>query len=171
MAAVLIIAAGVFTAYSLNLVRSHSQKNVDRNQSKAPATKITTGPTKGKPDYHTILPADKTINSLGGWYRISPPDRNPVYAYADKIDGITIDVSEQPLPVDFQTDTASQLAQLASSFKANEKLTVGTTTVYIGTSAKGPQSLILIKDNVLILIKSVSELSNDQWAAYVNSLQ
>jgi hypothetical protein len=41
--------------------------------------------TKGTPEYTTVLPANKNIGELGGWTRVSPPDRNPVFAYIDKI--------------------------------------------------------------------------------------
>jgi hypothetical protein len=122
------------------------------------------------PDYATVLPAGKSINDYGGWTRVSPPDRNPVFAYLDKIGHTPINVSEQPLPDAFKSDTAAQVAQLAQGFKANEKIVVGSTTVYIGTSAKGPQSIIFSKNNLLILIKSSLKVENDQWKVYINSL-
>lgn len=127
--------------------------------------------TKGTPKYATVVPAGKSIQSLGGWTRISPPNRDPVYAYADKIDGVQINVSEQPLPANFLSDTANQIAQLAEGFGATGKFTVGSTPVYIGTSVNGPQSLILSKSKLLILIKSTTPLSNNKWAAYISSLK
>lgn len=125
---------------------------------------------KGTPEYTTLLPSGKSINDLGGWTRVSPPDRNPVFAYVDTIDMHTINVSQQPLPDDFKQDTATQVSQLAQSFNATEKITVGDTTVYIGTSEKGPQSVIFTKNNLLILIKSTTKISDDQWAKYINTL-
>lgn len=122
------------------------------------------------PDYATILPEGKTIEQLGGWTRVSPPDRNPVFAYIDTINGKTINISQQPLPTEFKEDTNSQIEQLASGYKATEKVTVGEVTVFIGTSAKGPQSVIFTKNNLLILIKSSVPLTEDEWAGYVKSL-
>jgi len=143
--------------------------------SKPISTPQTTGATpsltKGTPDYSTVLPVDKSIKDLGGWTRVSPPDRNPVFAYVDKIGNEMINVSEQPLPEDFKTDTAQQIDLLAQGFKANEKITVGTITVHIGTSEKGPQSIIFSKNNLLILVKSSVRIDNSQWAEYINSLQ
>jgi hypothetical protein len=126
---------------------------------------------RGTPDYPTILPANKTIEQLGGWTRVSPPDRNPVFAYVDKIGNIQINVSQQPLPAGFEVESDGQIEQLAAGYKANEKITVGTTSVHIGTSVKGPQSVIFSKDKLLVLIKSSAKVSNNDWAGYVNSLQ
>lgn len=123
------------------------------------------------PNYTTILPAGKTIDNLGGWTRVSPPESNPVFAYIDTINGKQINVSEQPLPAEFKEDTTAQVQQLASGYKATEKVTVGSVTVFIGTSAKGPQSVIFVKNNLLVLIKSVVAVSSNDWANYVNLLK
>lgn len=138
-----------------------------------PALKAPGPPTlqRGDPPYSTVLPAGKTAKSLGGWARVSPPGKNPVYAYIDKIDNVHLNVSEQPLPASFQSDTATKIAQLAQNFNATDKFTDGNTTVYVGNSVAGPQSVILAKDKLLILIKSTDPLTNNQWAAYISSLQ
>ena len=125
----------------------------------------------GTPDYSTVLPTDKNISSLGGWKRVSPSTADAVYAYADKIDNVPISVSEQPLPDNFKTDTANQVEQLAENFNATQKITVGDTIIYLGSSTDGPQSVILNKSNLLILIKSESKIENASWASYVSSLQ
>jgi hypothetical protein len=123
------------------------------------------------PSYPTLLPEGKTIQQLGGWGRISPPDKDPVYAFADRINGVNITVSQQPLPEDFKADTPASLAQLAHQFSANEELSVNGTTAYLGTSIKGPQSVLLTEYGLLILIKSDSKIPNDQWVEYIYSLR
>lgn len=123
------------------------------------------------PSYETALPKGKSISELGGWKRVSPPKNDPVFAFTDTIDGVPISVSEQPLPQSFKTDTGNQVAQLAQKFSATDKLEAGGTTVYIGTSSKGPQSVIFAKNNVLILIKSEKKITDTSWAAYAQSLQ
>jgi hypothetical protein len=130
-----------------------------------------TKPISAKPVFAGILPSGKTIEQLGGWYLISPPNREPAYAFADMIGNIQIDISQQKLPKSFQNDTAEQIAQLASSFGANEKLTTSENTIYIGTSAKGPQSIIFTRNGLLVLIKSSETLTNNQWIDYVNNLR
>ena len=125
----------------------------------------------GKPDYDTLLPAGKKIEDFGGWVRISPPEKNPVYAYADKIDDVLINVSEQPLPATFKKDTDTAMDDLAAQYSANDKIKVGTVTAYIGTSIKGPQSVLLVKQDVLILMKSASKIPDNHWETYIRSLQ
>lgn len=141
----------------------------------AESAKKTTSETLGvdsvKPEYDTVLPLGKTIQGLGGWARVSPPDKAPVFAYADKIDGVQIRVSQQPLPSSFKKDLPEKLAELAEQFNAKEKLTVGDTTMFVGTSIKGPQSAVLSKKNLLILISSDAKLSNKQWTDYIWILQ
>lgn len=128
------------------------------------------GPSQA-PQYQTILPSGKNIRELGGWKRVSPPDKDPVFAYVDTIDDVQISVSEQPLPERFKTNTDGELAKLAEQFTANQKLTVGDDTAYIGTSIKGPQSVLLAKKNLLILIKSSGKVDNDKWQTYMQSLR
>lgn len=126
---------------------------------------------RGDPPYPTLLPAGKKVNDLGGWTRVSPPGKNPVYAFVDTVSGVRISVSQQPLPPKFKDDTAEQIKQLALGFNATEKVATDNITVYIGTSAEGSQSVILSKSGLLILIKSTAQVPNDQWTSYVNSLR
>lgn len=140
---------------------------------KAPSTH-SGAPTlaRGAPKYSTVLPGGKSIASLGGWARVSPPDHNPVYAYVDHVGRSQLNVSEQPLPDNFKTDTANQIANLATGFNATEKVTAKDhTLIYLGTSANGPQTAIFTKSKLLILIKTTAPLSNNQWVTYVSSLQ
>lgn len=122
------------------------------------------------PDYQTIVPVNKSINKLGGWRRVSPPKGDPVFAYSDKIGDVRIDVSEQPLPDSFKSDPDGKVADLARSYAANDKILTGDTTMYVGTSVKGPQSAILTKFNLLILIKSQKKIDSKDWSKYADSL-
>jgi len=118
-----------------------------------------------EPDYKTVVPKDKTVSELGGWKLISPPGKEPVFAYGDTIDGIPISVSQQPLPA------GSQVAEIAQKFNATDKIDADGTTVYVGTSSKGPQSAIFTKNNLLVLIKSESKVSPVSWSNYVKTLK
>jgi len=166
--ATLIVLVALASGYFVFINHSTKTSNVS-NDTKTTTTKPVL--THGLPGYSTILPTNKNINDLGGWTRISPPKSDPVYAYTDKIGKVSIIVSQQLLPDNFKSNTTYQIEQLALSFNATEKITVGGITVYIGTSAEGPQSVIFSKNNLLILIKSDSKIDNDQWAKYVNSLR
>lgn len=124
-----------------------------------------------RPDFQTILPGGKSINDLGGWRRVSPPDKEPVFAYTDNINDVHINVSQQQLPENFVADTPGNIAKLAEQFTAKEKITAGGEVAYIGTSAKGPQSVILAKNGLLILIKSSQQIPNELWGVYISSLR
>jgi hypothetical protein len=123
------------------------------------------------PKYQTILPKDDSIEGLGGWDRVSPPSAAPVYAYTDAIRGVAISVSQQPLPESFKNDTDAHLSELAKSYNATDKMNADGTTVYIGTSSKGPQSALFVKNALLVLIKSQSKIDDKQWITYIDSLQ
>lgn len=123
------------------------------------------------PTYPTLLPSQKSIHDLGGWQRISPPNKEPVFAYADTVEGVRLNVSQQRLPDTFKGDIAGNMAELAKNFQATTRLDVGGTVVYIGTSAKGPQSALFTKNNLLIFIKSEKTISDAAWSTYISSLQ
>jgi hypothetical protein len=126
--------------------------------------------SKGTPDYKTILPNGKSIESLGGWTKVSPPTHSPVFAYVDTLGKATLTVSQQPLPETFKDDPANALEELASGYNATQKLVVEDQTAYVGLSSKGPQSIIFTKNNLLILIKTNIPLTNDQITSYIISL-
>lgn len=123
-----------------------------------------------QPQFSTILPSGKPINQLGGWSRVSPPNTDPVFAYNDKIGTTPVNVSQQPLPDSFNSDVDGKIADLAKKYSAEVQITAGSTKVYIGTSSKGPQSVIFSKNNLLILIKSQEKIDDKDWSKYIESL-
>lgn len=122
------------------------------------------------PGYQTVIPDGKSIDQLGGWKRVSPPKTEPVYAYSDTLDSVSISVSQQPLPKTFEGDPRDQVAELAKRFNATDEIDANGTKVYVGTSAKGPQSAIFTKNGLLVLIKSQQKIDDKAWAFYVESL-
>lgn len=134
-------------------------------------THSTTELPKETPGFDTLLPAGKTAEDFGGWTRVSPSDRNPVYAYADTVGGVSISVSQQPIPDSFKSDLAGSVEQLSESYSASRTFQAGSIMVHIGKSAKGPQSLIFTKGDLLVLIKSASTISDDDWKTYIASLR
>ena len=134
------------------------------------ATTKTGDGTVQKLDYATILPEGSSISQLGGWKRVSPPNEDPVFAYTDTVSKVSVSVSQQPLPASFKGDVSNKVAELAKKFNATSTIDADGTKVYIGTSAKGPQSLIFTKNNLLILIKSQGKVEDKTWQSYINSL-
>lgn len=127
-------------------------------------------PNAARPTYDIVLPQRTTVESLGGWQRVSPEGSDPVFAYSDAIDDTDISVSQQPLPESFKGNVAAQVKQLADSYSATTVIEAGGTVAYIGRSARGPQSVIMAKNDTLILIKSEKTISKDDWIAYINNL-
>lgn len=160
--ATLLVVTALFIVGNYFLVSDEARTTADGSNRRTPV--------KGTPDYKTVLPAGKDIKDLGGWTLVSPPNRDPAYAYIDKIGNTQINVSQQLLPDSLKPDTAEKVEQLAKGFGANEKVTVDGITVHIGTSEKGPQSVIFSKNDLLILIKSSVRIDSNEWAKYVNSL-
>ncbi len=146
------------TALGVGLVH-RSQASIDR-----PTLEIVTDLP-----FQAVLPHGTTIDQLGGWRRVSPPDSAPVFAYSDQIADVQIIVSEQQVPSSLKGD--NKLAELAKKFSATDQLNITHTTAYIGTSAKGPQSVLLIKHDLLVLIKSKDNISDQDWIRYITSLR
>lgn len=168
-ACIVAVAAGIATPYVLygtpNTTHSSSSSQ------SATDTPVLTGTLqKGTPTYKTILPAGHTIQDYGGWTRVSPPKRDPVFAYVDHIGAIPIDVSQQPIPKDFGDDPNGQVHDLAQGYGATKVFKAGSTTVYSGVSAKGPQSIIFIKNDLLVLIKASAVIPDAMWQEYIQSL-
>lgn len=157
------IAATIIFIIAVSVFMPH-QNSTNRNSSAAETDHT-------NPNYQTVLPRGESVSEFGGWKRVSPPENDPVFAYVDKIDGVAISVSEQPLPDSFKTDVDNKVADLALKFNATNKINADDTTVYVGTSVKGPQSTIFAKENVLVMIKSQKKIADASWADYVKSLR
>lgn len=124
-----------------------------------------------KPNFQAILPKGKTIESLGGWEKLTSPNGDVFYAYADTVNGVNVNVSEQQLPGKFKNDLTNQMQAMARAYNANTKLDANGTTVYVGTSAKGPQSVLFTKNDLLVLMKSWAAIPDADWITYINSFQ
>ena len=156
----MLIAAGVLAVlYSLPV----TQQLLPSSKNEGPALSAASTPS-----YQTILPAGKTDIT---WQRVSPPDRDPVFAYSDTLENVKIAVSQQPIPDNFKPNISDSVANLAKSYAATDKVTAGDTQLYVGTSGQGPQSVIFTKNSLLVLIKSSSKIPDAAWARYVESLQ
>lgn len=125
----------------------------------------------GTPNFTALLPAGETIERLGGWQKLTPPNGEPAWVFVDTLSGTDINVSQQRLPGNIKVDLNDRMADLARGYNANIKLDANGTTVYIGTSAKGPQSVIFTKNDVLVLIKSWATIENDAWIEYISALK
>lgn len=148
--------------------------NKDEDKKTATATATATNVLDANsqaPQYETILPEGETIEDLGGWKRVTPADKEPVFAFADTISGVPVLVSQQPLPENFKKNVEGEVSKLAAQFGANDKVSADDQTIYIGTSIKGPQSAIMARRGLLVLIRSESKVENQAWTDYATALR
>lgn len=92
-------------------------------------------------------------------------DGTPLYAFDDTVDNVGLTVSQQKLP------ETPGVADIAEGYNATRQLDVDQTTVYIGVSANGPQSLVFAKNDLLVLILSQQTVPDTSWVTYIRSLQ
>lgn len=172
-ARILFVGAGLVLVFSLSgyllLARGEDENPIDDSLIAGPLSPDQL--ERGTPGYPVLTPQGEDIDDKGGWVRISPDDRDPVYAFVDSIGKVDISVSQQPLPEEFRKDTAQSIERLARDFGATEKVTSNGTAIYIGSTVEGPQSVILSRDGLLILIKSTDRIPSRQWSDYVAALK
>lgn len=128
------------------------------------------GMTTEAPKFSALLPASSTIEKFGGWKKYTPPQGSDFYVFSDNINGTAINVSQQELPEQFEKNPDGNVSSLAKNYNANRSFKAGDTTVYIGASAKGPQSVIFHKDGLLVLIKSQDVIQDESWINYIEKL-
>lgn len=127
--------------------------------------------SSGKPNFTALLPKGKTIEQLGGWQKLTAPNGDAFYVYVDNASGVSINVSQQKLPGKFKNNLTNEMLDMVRAYNADVKLDVDGTTVFVGTSAKGPQSVLFAKNDVLVLIKSWATIDNSDWVAYIKTLE
>lgn len=121
-----------------------------------------------KPDFAYSLPKGKESEAEGD---VKYDAGKKVVNFRDSIGGVVITVSQQPLPEGLKEDTDNKVKKLAEDFAAKEVLSTANPTAYLGTSEKGPQTVIFAKNNLLVFIKSAKKIDNHDWAEYITNLK
>ncbi len=121
------------------------------------------------PDYPTISPNGDVTNTTS--QKITYDKEHKVSSFTDKINGFEVTVSMQPLPDNFKPAIADNVKKVAEQFSATTVLNVDNGAAYLGTSAKGPQSFVGYRGNLLVFMKSTEKIDNQAWADYFNSLK
>ena len=118
-------------------------------------------------DFALLYPSSSDA-SLYSVAKVSPDGTAPAYAFLDRFtaDGTVFRVTQQQVPSSFD------LNQAAEDFQATNVIQVDDSKIYHGYSEKGRiQSLLFVKEDLLVLIRSSERFSDDQWAAYYLSLE
>lgn len=120
-----------------------------------------------KPAFSLLFPDGKTSSNYD-IVRISPPEADASYTFLDRFsdDSQIFRVTQQEIPKNFNLEEA------ATGFQATSIIDVDGNKIYHGYSEGGGiQSILFIKKDKLILIRSTQRYSDDQWAAYYLSLK
>lgn len=120
-----------------------------------------------KPVFSLLFPTGSNADEYDV-VRISPPESEASYTYLDRFteDGQVFRVTQQEIPDNFS------LAKIATDFQATSIIRIDDNIVYHGYSEKGGvQSLLFIKDNKFIAIRSPQKFSDDAWVGYITSLK
>ncbi len=124
--------------------------------------------TDQKADFAYSLPKGNS-EGLEGAVRFD--SQRKVVNYRDSIGGVAITISQQPLPEGFKQDTDAKVKKMAEEFSATKTIATANPTAYIGTSEKGPQTVIFSKKDLLVFIQSAKKIDDHDWAEYITSLQ
>ena len=92
-----------------------------------------------------------------------------VAVYSIKLKDRNLVVSQQLLPEGFKSDPTSRLKTLAETIYAKDAIAGKNSTAYLGTSIKGPQTLVFVTNELLVFIKSDGKIDNDQWRTLLDS--
>ncbi|MDB5186189.1 MAG: hypothetical protein JWL85_712 [Candidatus Saccharibacteria bacterium] len=122
-----------------------------------------------EPDFKTVLPEGKKDQTKDG--RVGYDPKRRVVSFADTLDNTEITVSQQPLPEAFKKDPDAEVKKVAEGFAANEVINESSPKAYLGTSEKGPQSVVFHKNGLLVFIYSTRQVEKSAWAEYITKLQ
>lgn len=140
-------------------------------QNENSANTATGGLPRETPSFDLLIPSDKSYKDFD-IVRLSPASNEPVYAYIDKIESVDINISEQKVPEQFNYNQDVELERVAREFQATDVIQIDGIMVYYGLSDElKVQSIIFIKNDLLVFIKSPQKLSDDTWAGYITNLK
>jgi hypothetical protein len=120
-------------------------------------------------DFQTVTPDGDITNTTSQKVTYDPGKK--VASFTDKINGYEVTVSMQKLPDTFKPNIADNVKKVADQFSATTVLAVDNGSAYLGTSAKGPQSVVGYRGDLLVFMKSDTKIDAKAWAEYFNSLK
>jgi hypothetical protein len=128
----------------------------------------TTNKVEKMPEFDTVLPANDTEQISSA---IAYDELRKTASYTDMLDSNQITVTQQQLPNRFKVNQQAELEEFAKEINCNQLIQAGDTRAYAGVSVRGPQTVILIKNELLIFMTTDSEMPTGAWVAYIESLQ
>lgn len=121
------------------------------------------------PDYKPLLPSGTAANTVSG--NFSYDSEKKVTSFSDKIGEEEVTISQQPLPQDFKDNPDGRVEIFAKNANFNELIQTKSGRAHIGTSIKGPQSVVFHREGLLVFLRSEKKILNTDWVRYIDSLQ
>ena len=121
------------------------------------------------PTFEPLLPPEGSEALDNRGVKFDPEKQ--VVSFAGKVGEVFIVVSQQKMPEDFKASPQEGLKKLAGDIFANEPINLSDGTAYVGTSTKGPQTAIMVRNGLLIFVQSQSRVEPDQWEQLLDSLK
>lgn len=121
-----------------------------------------------EPSFDILVPSNRSIDDLRV-VLLSPEGNAPAYTFVDDISGTSIQVTQQQIE---DIPNYEGVDAIAADFQATNALRVNDVVVYYGINDRsGVQSVITEKDQILVLILSPRQLSEESWVRYIAALQ
>lgn len=163
------------TVLAICLLLFWPNKKSENTQKQGNATGVSgqqSTPATGVEEEVSHDPAFSVITPSGGIDKnsiIYSPQRN-FAKFDDKISGVAITVSQQPLPGDFSSDPEGSLEGLADNLGATEVVQTGSGIAYIQENVAGQQTVVFVKFGLLVFIKTQSRIETGSIAKYIDTL-
>lgn len=158
VAALLVIPIAVLTGGVL----IHSLKGSDK-KTDVLGTQTT---ADAKPDFSVLKPMATGTEATSIRY----DGTKKVASYNDVLDTVPITISQQPLPDNFKSDPTAKVEEFAKQINATDKISTGDVTAFSGVSAKGPQTVVFTKNDLLIFIYADKKIDTLKWSKYIEGM-
>ena len=121
------------------------------------------------PVYSPLTPETVTNGQVSG---AQYDNKKQLYKYNDEYKGVSLTISQQPIPDQLRDDPA-KIADIAkTSINATEIIRTTNGDAYIVTDEKtNTQRVVLVHRQLLVFIQSYDRLENVDWLVYIQNLQ
>jgi len=161
------IIAGVFLMIPITVLVGgiiiHSLQGNDGKKTDVLGTQTSVA---AKPDFNVLKPKTTETQATSVKYDTA----KKVASYNDVLDEVPITVSQQPLPDSFKSDPTAKVEEFAKQINATDKISTGDATAFSGVSAKGPQTIVFTKNDLLVFIYADKKIDTLSWSKYIANM-
>lgn len=122
-----------------------------------------------RPNFDYLLPNGKVSDTTGNTGSFNKESKT--VSYADSIGGVKIVIHQTPLADELKNDTEAKVKEIAEKNAFSKTLATANPTAYLGTSARGQQTVMFSKKSLLVFIQSEEGIDEHDWAEYITNLK